>query len=156
MPKRWLTEEQFAHHQAHKTFYGKDPRPASTPIAPPSGLNITLPMPPSVNELYGTGPGGQKFLLETQRAYRENVVGIVHIALRGGVQPFTGRLEMWLRLHYGDRRRTDISNRVKAVEDALTHAKVYKDDSQIDRLTVERVVDPGGPEFCTVEIREKA
>jgi crossover junction endodeoxyribonuclease RusA len=152
MARRWLTEEQA---DAHQRFYSRS-RVQEVPAQPPSGLNITLPMPPTVNRLYGIAPGGQKYLQEPQRAFREDVIGIVNIALRGNVEPFTQRLQLWMRLHFANKRRTDIDSRIKACLDALTHAKVYKDDSQIDKLTVERVVDPDGQEYCSVEIREMA
>lgn len=153
MAKRWLTAAQV---DAHAKFYSRSRTPDQVPANPPSGLHIKLPMPPSVNELYGTAPNGQKFLTEAQREYRDNVIGVVHIALRGKVEPFLGRLQVWMRLHFANKRRTDIDGRLKAALDALTHAKAYKDDSQIDKLTVERVIDPNGNEFCTVEIREIA
>lgn len=152
---RVMTE---AMRQAHQALYAhnkpKDAKPAQTPIAL-GVVTLTVPLPPSVNQLYGVGENGQKFLLPDQKVFRNDVIGIARIAMRDA-EPFAGRLEVWMRLHFGNRRRVDISNRVKAIEDALTHALVYKDDSQIDKLTVERVVDPGGQEFCTIEIRERA
>jgi crossover junction endodeoxyribonuclease RusA len=41
-----------------------------------------------------------------------------------------------LHVSMRDRRIADIDNRVKAALDALTHAGVYDDDSQIDELLV--------------------
>lgn len=151
---RIMTTAQVAAHQA---MYGRDrDRTAPAPTNPPAGLHITVPMPPSVNALYGVDSKGQKFLLPEQVAFRKEVEGLVHIATRGNIAPMAGRIHLWLRLHFANRRRTDISNRIKALEDSFTHAGVYKDDSQIDKLDVERVVDPGGPEFCTAEVREMA
>lgn len=150
---RVMTHAQW---EAHQRLFGRDrePHPAQQPI-PLGVVLLTVPLPPSVNQLYGVGENGQKFLLPEQKIFRNDVIGTAHIAMRGA-EPLTGRLEVWMRLHFSNRRRSDISNRIKALEDAMTHARVYKDDSQIDALHIERVVDPNGQEFCTVEIRERA
>lgn len=152
---RW-TEAQ---RQAHAALYGRD-RPVESPPVLTSplagGILLTLPFPPSVNDLYRVNSDGQKYLTDEQRDYRRNVVGIVHIATHGAPPLYAGRLYVWMRFHFANRRRTDISNRIKAIEDALTHAKIYKDDSQIDKLAIERVVDPDGQEYASVEIREIA
>ena len=47
----------------------------------------------------------------------------------------------------------DIDNRAKPLLDALQHAKVFIDDSQVDRLILERKeIIPGG--MCEVFIQE--
>lgn len=69
-------------------------------------------------------------------------------------QPLLGRLEMRVMLYYRDRRRTDVDNRVKPLQDALTHAGAYRDDTQIDRIIVERTVDGAKEERCIVCLRE--
>ena len=58
--------------------------------------------------------------------------------------PLTCRLGLKLVLNVPDKRKRDISNCVKAVEDSLTKAGVWLDDSQIDRLIVERGVQTKG------------
>lgn len=142
--------------EAHQRMFKRDAqKPAESADLMLGVVSLTVPMPPSVNQLYGVGDNGQKFLLPDQKAFRNDVIGIARIAMRNA-GALTGRLEVWIRLHFANRRRTDIDGRIKAALDALTHALVYKDDSQIDKLSVERVVDPGGQEFCTVEIRERA
>jgi crossover junction endodeoxyribonuclease RusA len=152
---RW-TEAQ---RQAYDAMYGRNRPVESPPVLSADlagGMLLTVPMPPSVNSLYGTTADGQKFLTDEQRDYRRNVIGIVHIACKGMPPLYTNRLHLWMRLHFSNRRRTDIDSRIKAAFDALQHAKVYKDDSQIDKLTVERVIDPDGQEYASVEIREVA
>ena len=121
-------------------------------------LAFVLPMPPSVNALYGAAANGAKFLLPEQRQFRSAVIGIVRGAMLGvdeRITPLAGRLEMRVTLYYANRRRTDTSNRLKALEDALTHAGAYHDDSQIDRHVVERVIRVGEEE-CVVTLREIA
>mgnify|MGYP002361318418 CR=1 FL=1 len=114
---------------------------------------LVLPLPPSVNVLYGTARNGQKFLTAEQRQFRARTAEIVRAANRDA---FAGRLEMSVTLYFANRRRADIDNRLKAVFDACTHGGAYHDDSQIDVLHVERVVRPGAEEECTVRIGELA
>ena len=52
--------------------------------------------------------------------------------------PYQGRVALQLIFTTNNRRRWDIDNRVKALQDCLTMAGVIKDDCQIDFLTVER------------------
>jgi crossover junction endodeoxyribonuclease RusA len=63
------------------------------------------------------------------------------------------RLEMQIILYPRDRRRQDISNRIKILEDALVDAGVFDDDEQIDILMVSRgEIKKGGG--CMVIIEE--
>jgi Holliday junction resolvase RusA-like endonuclease len=68
-------------------------------------------------------------------------------------RPFTlGPLEMSVRLFPADFRTRDIDNVLKPLLDALEHAQVFANDSQIARLTVERLIpDPKNPR-CEVSI----
>jgi crossover junction endodeoxyribonuclease RusA len=64
----------------------------------------------------------------------------------------SGRLHVTLTAYPPDRRRRDIDNLAKSVLDAMQHAGVYLDDSQIDRLTIIRAeVEKGGIIVAKVE-----
>lgn len=52
--------------------------------------------------------------------------------------PNTSRLELAIEFIVKDKRRWDIDNRVKALQDCLISAGILKDDSQIDSLHVIR------------------
>jgi len=39
-----------------------------------------------------------------------------------------------------DKRRRDLDNLIKAIQDSLQYAGVYEDDSQIDYLTIKRSI----------------
>jgi crossover junction endodeoxyribonuclease RusA len=76
------------------------------------------------------------------RRYRTEVCAAL-AAIRG--QALSGRLSLRMVVCPPDRRRRDLDNTQKALLDALAHAGVYHDDSQIDRLISERgPVVPGG------------
>jgi len=114
---------------------------------------LTLPFPPSVNR-YWRHVGPRVLLSREGRSYRERVCSLLAAArLSPDTSTFRGRLDMIVILHPPDRRRRDIDNSMKSLLDALAHAGVYEDDSQIDHLTIERgACVPGGS--CAVEIVE--
>jgi crossover junction endodeoxyribonuclease RusA len=49
-------------------------------------------------------------------------------------------VEAWMP----DRRRRDLDNTLKATQDAMTHAGIWDDDSQIDDLRIVRKRDAAG------------
>lgn len=107
---------------------------------------LTLPWPPSVNAMWRS-VRGRNILSEKGREYRANGLWVLQ-----GIQattrpawPFTGRLSVAITVCPPDKRRRDLDNIPKAVLDLLTHAGVYGDDSQIDRLLIVRgPVQTGG------------
>jgi len=113
-------------------------------------VTLTLPYPPTVNHLYAT-VHGRKVLSAKGRDYHEAVWNLVN---RAQVQPFgEKRVAYHVTVFPPDKRKRDLSNLVKAMEDALTKAGIWDDDSQVDRLTFERAhVAKGGSIF--VEIQE--
>lgn len=115
-------------------------------------LTLVLPMPPSVNVLYGTGASGQKFLQPKQRDYRHDVAMIV-MTVRHGEPPLAGRIEVAVTLYDRGTRAWDIDNRLKALLDALAHGGAYLNDNQLDILHVQRVRRDGDDE-CAVILRE--
>lgn len=99
---------------------------------------ITLPFPPSLNSIWRSVVvrGRVQVLLSAQgRAYRNRVIEQV---ARAGRVPLTQRLGVELYVCPPDRRARDLSNIPKALEDALTHARFWADDSLIDDLRVVR------------------
>ena len=103
---------------------------------------ITLPWPPSVNR-YWRNVNGRTLVSREGRAYRAAVLS--EVLLQGAAQHYRGRLRMVIIAHPPDKRRRDLDNLVKAIQDGLEFAGVFDDDGQIDDLRVvraERV--PGG------------
>lgn len=148
-----MTLESYEAHQARIRKVPADVAPQAT-LLELHEVKIVLRMPPSVNEAWHHIPTtGGKALTDEHRQFRTNVISRVRVEM--GKRTFLGRVELTLRLFFADRRRTDIDNRIKPLQDALTHARAYKDDSQIDRLIVERIYTEG-PEYCEVTLREIA
>lgn len=112
-------------------------------------ITLTLPWPPSVNHYYRR-VGNATLISREGRRYRRRIHGE---ALLAGSPRVEGRLAVRIAASPPDHRRRDLDNVQKALLDALQHAGVYGDDSQIDRITVERAgVVEGGR--VVVEISE--
>lgn len=104
-------------------------------------IHLTLPLPPTVNHYYGTH-GKRRYIKAAGQAYRQQVADIVSDA---GHPTLEGRLSVFVAVYPANRIRQDLDNRMKALQDALTHAGVWLDDSQIDELhLVRREVQKGG------------
>ncbi|MBX3435459.1 MAG: RusA family crossover junction endodeoxyribonuclease [Pirellulales bacterium] len=96
--------------------------------------------------------GARTVISREGRRYRRDVCATL-AAMR--VSRLDGRLAVRVTVCPPDHRRRDLDNVQKALLDALAKGGVYRDDSQIDRLEVERgPVTPGGK--VLVEIREIA
>ena len=116
---------------------------------------IELPFPPSVNHYWRTVVirGKVRVIISADgRHFRHAVVKAVR-AQRAALN-LAARLAVDVVLNPPDRVRRDLDNfGGKALLDALTHARVWNDDEQIDDLHVRRGdVIKGGK--CVVSIKE--
>lgn len=112
-------------------------------------IKLKLPYPPSVNHYWGQ-VGSKKFLGKKGKEFRENVF-ICAVNARQGV--LNGRLEVKVYLYPPDKRKRDIDNVLKSLLDAMEHASIYENDSQIDKLCITRMeVAAGG--YCEVTISQ--
>jgi len=98
-------------------------------------LTLDLPYPPSVNHMY-INARGRRFPNKKAVDYKVRVQDIVidNQATKYGSTPIS--LQIWV--YPPDRRKRDISNIIKIIEDSLQDAGVYDDDFQIGLLVVER------------------
>ncbi len=99
-------------------------------------MTLDLPYPPSINRYY-RHVGFRTLISREGRTFRRNVCAL----LGGGGSrrpPADGRVALCLDAFPPDRRRRDIDNIQKPVLDALQHAGVYVDDSQVDLLLTRR------------------
>lgn len=101
-------------------------------------LDLTAPIPPSVNKLYAT-VNGRRVLSKAGREYKHEVGWLARAAVQ--VQRFDfapdDRLALHITIHFPDRRRCDLSNRIKVLEDGLAEAVGF-DDQRIDDLHIVR------------------
>ena len=118
-------------------------------------IELTLPWPPSVNGYWRSptrGPlAGRHLISKRGREYRKAATQAVADQWQGDAME--SRLSVTVRLCSPTRRQYDIDNMMKGLLDALTHAGIWQDDGQIDRLTIERgEVEKPGKAVVKVEV----
>ena len=112
-------------------------------------VNLILPYPPSTNTYWRKwhnhmviGPAG--------KAFRQKVINIIAPMK---LQPITGFVRMQIKVYADSNRKRDVDNNLKALLDALTHAKVWIDDYQVKAISIERMnKDPNKIGYCEVQI----
>lgn len=113
-------------------------------------FSTSLPMPPSVNSYYRTFRG--RMLISAKgREYRNEVAGNMLQCDRSKL-PFTGRIRVNIAFYPPDKRRRDLDNLYKGLLDALTHAGVWQDDSQIDDLRIVRMAETEAEGMVFVQV----
>ncbi|ECF6103461.1 RusA family crossover junction endodeoxyribonuclease [Salmonella enterica subsp. diarizonae] len=104
-------------------------------------MKLTLPFPPSVNT-YWRSPNkgllkGRHMVSARGRKYQSEACAAVIEQLRRLPKPSTAPAAVEIILYPPDKRIRDLDNYNKALFDALTHAGVWEDDSQVKRMLVE-------------------
>ncbi len=99
---------------------------------------LTLPFPPTLNG-YWRSPNkgalkGRTLISESGRKFRANALASVLEQLRRRPKAITANVAVSIVLYPPCSRKRDLDNYFKALLDALTHAGVYADDSQIKDL----------------------
>ena len=97
-------------------------------------IEFELPWPPSVNGYWRTFRGRQ-IISKKGREYR--LLCLLRLSeLKLSSRHIDNRLHVTITLNPPTLRKYDIDNWCKAPFDALTHAEFWKDDEQVDRLTL--------------------
>lgn len=107
-----------------------------------SNISLSLPYPPSLNTYYRV-VNGRILISAPGRLYRKTVIDTLWGRV-GSMQicvptPLAGDISMSILSYPPDRRKRDLDNMLKALLDALQYARIYKDDSQISKLSIERM-----------------
>ena len=92
-------------------------------------------LPPTVNHMY-MKVRGRVFRTKECRDFQGQIVA--KLRTLWNKPPFTGRTAVIYIFATNNKRRWDIDNRVKALQDCLAMAGVIKDDAQIDFIQIER------------------
>lgn len=106
-------------------------------------IELILPWSPTVNSYY-VKTKTHMYLSPKGKNFREDVVEAL---FQQAPDACLGEDKLFVEvvLFPPDRRRRDLDNHMKALLDALTHAGLWEDDSQIDQLHIYRgeIVDKG-------------
>ena len=107
-------------------------------------------MPPTINHYFSRN-GNRTYLPAKVKEYRKAVADAVNAA---GCGQATGRLSLFVAVYPASKRKQDLDNRIKGLQDALQEAGVFEDDEQIDSLHIVRreVVKGGKVEVVIVEM----
>lgn len=112
-------------------------------------IDVVFPFwPPSVNHAW-RHVGNRTLISAAGRDFRREIEKygtLLRSEKKLPLESILGELSLTLVLYPPDRRVRDIDNYCKAVFDAMTHAKVWRDDSQIKELLIrwgERCKDGG-------------
>lgn len=104
-------------------------------------MKLILPFPPSVNTYWrapNKGPlAGRHLISAAGRKYQSDACTAIIEQLRRLPKPTSAPAAVEIILFPPDARRRDLDNYNKALFDALTHAGVWEDDSQVKRMEVE-------------------
>ena len=104
-------------------------------------MKLVLPFPPSVNTYWrapNKGPlKGRHLISAAGRKFQSEACVAIVEQLRRLPKPSSELAAVEIILFPPDARRRDIDNYNKALFDALTHAGVWEDDSQVKRMLVE-------------------
>lgn len=99
-------------------------------------FSLVLPWPPSMNHVWRVGL--RKAYLDSQvQAFRIRALAAVKAARISGTapsEPLSGPVAVMLECFPPDRKRRDLDNLPKAVFDAMTKARVWNDDSQVQLM----------------------
>lgn len=93
-------------------------------------------LPPTVNHMH-INAHGRRIKTQACRDFQEQTTAELQ-QLWHNKPPFKDRVALYIIFSTNNRRRWDIDNRVKALQDCLTFAGVIQDDSQIDFIQIER------------------
>jgi Holliday junction resolvase RusA-like endonuclease len=108
---------------------------------------LELPLPPTINSYWGFS-GHRRFLTAKAVQFKAEVS---HAVSQQPIRFGDAKLEMTVTINFRDKRIADISNRLKALEDALVQAGLMDDDSQLKVIHLyEGPIVKGGK--CSVKI----
>ena len=90
-----------------------------------SEQSVVVPMPPSTNTLFINIPGRGRVKYGKYRTWQLEAIPF----LRANLKPIQGAVKMHYHLTLGTSFRGDISNRIKALEDAVVEAGIIEGDT---------------------------
>jgi len=97
-------------------------------------IRYELPYPPSVNNLFANAKNGGRYPVPSYKAWRNEAGEQI---LAQGRKRLRGRFSLAIYVVRPDRRKRDVANLIKAVEDLLVEMQIVEDDSLAERVTIQ-------------------
>ncbi len=99
-------------------------------------MRIHLPFPISVNAMYANNQGQGRGRFKTKRYKAWIKAAEAELAEQMPVQSFAGPTTLEIFVRKRDKRRRDISNLIKGIEDFLVSQKIIEDDSLVQSVKI--------------------
>lgn len=102
-------------------------------------IKLVLPIPPTANHYQPHGLSRGKcirYLSSAGKQFKHAV--LCEVLKHHAMRKLSQRLAMVVVIHPRNHQAIDLDNRIKPLQDALEHANVFVNDSQIDFLAVRR------------------
>ena len=93
-------------------------------------------LPPSVNRIYRNAQANVRYKTTATLEYQNYVIEKLREVYTKA--PYTGAVQVFIKLLVKDKRKWDIDNRLKVLLDCLQLAEVIKDDCQVDEILLLR------------------
>lgn len=114
-------------------------------------INLYLPWPPSINH-YWRHTKNSHYISAQGKDYR-TLVFKESKEYHGNFQENV-RLSLYIEAYPPDRRKRDLDNVLKSLLDALQNAEIYRDDNQIDCLSIIRKTELKGGVHIFISIKD--
>jgi Holliday junction resolvase RusA-like endonuclease len=110
-------------------------------------IRYELPYPPSVNGLFFNATKG-RVKTDAYKAWRRDAGNLILVQ---GRKHMRGPVSLSIAIVRPDKRKRDLSNTIKAIEDLLVEMQIIDDDSLVQRISI-AWVGSGSP--CVVLIQQ--
>ncbi len=110
-------------------------------------IELTLPMPPSINAMYKRGRGHSFYKTEEAKDWTTECLWL----LKKNRKKCKGNVDVSLTFYF--KRESDIDNRIKPLLDLFQEAGILENDKQVYSLLVNKKNDKKNPRV-DVEIEE--
>ena len=143
----------------HATSPTPDGHHQSVPVCPAITLQLSLP-PTANHRLMPSGSGRRLILAPEYRQWQQ----AAHWQLRSQIlpdimdfMPLQQALQLDIRVYFPDRRRHDLDNVLKGLQDLLVEEKIIADDSLIQQVTLSRAgISRPGHAVLTLQVMAQA
>ncbi|HXU27407.1 MAG TPA: RusA family crossover junction endodeoxyribonuclease [Bacteroidia bacterium] len=110
---------------------------------------LKLPIPPSINKYYGTKNDKSKFLLDEVKLFRwETLIEVKKLKIK----PLNGSVQLRILFVFKDKRKHDVDNRIKSLQDALQIAGLFADDVQVNNSNLAKMYKKSDKSYVLVRV----